>query len=82
MNLAQLKSDFHKLIDSISDQQLLVKFYDLMNYSMSKTDERSWDNLSNEQREHILKSYEESEDPANLVAHEDVMKQYGKWLGK
>jgi hypothetical protein len=49
---------------------------------MDKTIVTSWDNLTADQREQILKSYEESEDPANLVAHEEVMKQYGKWLMK
>jgi hypothetical protein len=38
------------------------------------------DQLTPEQREELMKSYEESFDPKNLIGHEEVMKQHAKWL--
>lgn len=41
-----------------------------------------WTSLSAEDKDELLLSHEESFDPVNLISHEEVKKQHGKWLGK
>jgi hypothetical protein len=36
--------------------------------------------LTDEQRKQLLISYEGSFDESNLLSHEEVMHQHGKWL--
>lgn len=38
-----------------------------------------WLSLTEEQREGVLKAYEESEDEENLIPLEDIIAKYAKW---
>ena len=75
-----IKEDFHHLIDTIEDEQLLIGYYQLVKQLSDNQNGRLWNSLSEEQKEELLIAYDESFDPANLVPHEEVKKQHEKWL--
>lgn len=74
-----IKEDFHHLIDTIEDEQVLNGYYQLIK---SNTGEygQLWNNLTEEQKAELLVAYDESFDPQNLISHEEVKKQHEKWL--
>ncbi len=78
----KIKEEFHHLIDSIDDEQLLKGYYELIQNLNSSENSQLWDNLTEEQKEELQIAYEESFDPANLISHEEVKKSHEKWLKK
>jgi hypothetical protein len=79
MSTAELKNEFHELIDSITDDKLLERFLEIMK-AQSKGQGMLWDDLSEEQQEEIMLANEEIKDPANLIPHDEMKKLYSKWL--
>ena len=76
------KEDFHKLIDKIQDEEVLKGYFRLIQRLNSNQSGELWNALSKDEKAELLLSYEESLDPANLISHEQVKKQHGKWLKK
>ena len=72
MELVELKSEFHSLIDKINDPGILEQFYNALN---SSVDKRStvWDTLTDEQKQGVLDAYEESESDENLIPLADII---------
>ena len=80
MTTIELKNNFHQLIDSIENENLLLKFYELMrNRSISK-EGNLWSRLSIEEQEELLKSFNESDKEENLIKHNEMMIKHKKWL--
>jgi hypothetical protein len=71
---------FHHLIDSIDNDQLLLKFYELMKNRTSTKDGNIWTRLTKEEQEELLAAFEESKDQENLISQDDMMKKHKKWL--
>ena len=80
MTTLELKNNFHHLIDSIENENLLKEFYELMLRKKASKDGRLWTMLSKDEIEELLKANEESENPDNLISHEEMKKKYSKWL--
>ena len=80
MNTLELKKDFHHLIDSIENENLLASFYDLMKRRLLNQEGKLWKGLTEKEREELTKAFEESEKLENLVSHEDMRKKHEKWL--
>jgi hypothetical protein len=80
MTPLELKNNFHHLIDSIENENLLKEFYELMLRKRASKDGRLWTMLSTEEIEELLTANEESENPDNLIPHEEMKKKYTKWL--
>lgn len=80
MNTIELKQNFHHLIDSIDNENLLINFYDLIKKKSSAKEGQLWDQLTDTERDELLLSLEESKNPENLVPHEQMRKKHGKWL--
>lgn len=79
MNIAEIKNNFHTLIDNLNDAELLKNFYDglLLSSESSLLKE-----LSEEGKREILLAFEESEDENNLIENEVVKEKIKKWLQK
>ena len=75
MKLAELKSEFHNLIDQIENPEILEQFYGALSNSI-KPGNSLWDSLSPEQQHDVLVAYEESEDEANLVPLSEIKLKY------
>ncbi len=80
MTTLEIKNNFHQLIDSIENENLLRKFYELMLRKRASKDGILWNKLSDEEREELLSANEESENPDNLISHNEIKKKYSKWL--
>ena len=63
MNPIELKKNFHLLIDSIDNENLLVSFYDLIKKRSSTKEGQLWSRLSKAEREELLLAFEESDNP-------------------
>jgi phage shock protein A len=66
MKIEVLKSEFHELIDKISDPIVLTQYYDAISQSL-KHDNSLWNSLTTEQQKGVLEAYEESEDESSLI---------------
>jgi len=76
----KIKDDFHQLIDSIEDEQLLKSYYQLIQKINNEQNGHLWNSLTEDQKADLLTSYEESFDSGNLLSHEQVKLQHDKWL--
>lgn len=79
MKAIDIKKDIHLLIDQIENENLLQNFYTLLKESVSKKNDL-WNQLSLEEQEELLLSFEESFVESNLLSNDDVKKKYAKWL--
>lgn len=80
MNAIELKKNFHLLIDSIDNENLLVSFYDLIKKRASTKEGQLWGRLTTQEQEELISAIEESENPENLISHEEMVKKHKKWL--
>jgi DNA repair ATPase RecN len=78
MKLAELKSDFHSLIDQINDPELLSQFYDIISQHVN-VDNSDWESLSPKQQQELLDAYESSEDENNLIPLSVIEAKYKQW---
>jgi hypothetical protein len=80
VNTVNLRNNFHELIDSIDNEQLLVKFYDLIKSRVSTKEGALWSRLTYEEQQDLLSTLDESENPDYLKSNEEMKKKHGKWL--
>lgn len=70
-----LIKDINTLLESIEDLDKLEAIYELIEYYRNKKDTRTWNYLTQEQRDHILRAFDESENDDNLVPMNEVFKR-------
>ncbi len=75
MDIFRLKKDFHKLIDDINNEQLLLEFYSLIRKRIASRDGKLWKSLTKEELEELNLAFEESENPDNLIRQEDILRK-------
>ena len=80
MSTTVLRNNLHELIDKIENNDLLEAFYSFLLEKTKPGGGRLWPKLTKEQRDEILKAYEESEDEQNLIDHKTVSQKHKKWL--
>ena len=80
MNALEIKRDFHNLIDSIDNEKLLSNFYDLIKNRISNKEGQLWKRLSKEEQKELLIAFEESQEPENLISHDEMKKKHKEWL--
>jgi hypothetical protein len=80
MENSNIRSSFHKLIDEIDNERLLMKFYDLLIKSSDQKEGELWNQLSEEQKNEILIAESESHYKKNLIDHETQKAKHKKWL--
>lgn len=76
MTVLEVKNNFHSLIDSINDNELLSQFYEIMSIKRDSKVGEVWKLLSPKERKELLLSQSESNIEANLISNEDVKKKY------
>jgi hypothetical protein len=74
MGTIELKSNIHKIVDRIQSEQLLQAIYDFLKTREKNKSGRLWDNLTEEQKQEVLLSFDESEDENNLLDRDQVFK--------
>lgn len=81
MNTTQLRTNFHHLIDNLSNNETLEELYTIAQNRIRYEKKDIIDDLSPTQ----LKSLDEAikqADEGKTLPHEEVMKQMDKWLSK
>ena len=81
MGTIELKSNLHKIIDSIEDEQLLRAISRFLEKRKSAEDGLLWKELTDEQKKEVLQAYEESEDNyalADDLAQDCFMRAWDK----
>ncbi len=76
MGTIELKSDLHKILDKIENEQLLRTIYEFLKQSEDVEEGQIWKTLNEEQKKEVYLSYEESQDDKNLIAWDTVKKKY------
>lgn len=67
MKAIQLKSSIHEIVDRIQSKQLLQALYDFLKTRETVKPGSLWEGLTKEQSQEVLASFEESDNPNNLV---------------
>ena len=80
MKTVELKNNFHHLIDSISNDGVLEKFYSIMLKTKEQREGKLWARLTEEERQELLLTDIESEDKDNLIPSEKIESKHSKWL--
>ena len=75
MRAIELKSNLHKIVDKIDNEQLLQTIYDFLKLSENSQEGQIWKSLTEEQKKEVYLSYQESEDDKNLVSWDKVHKK-------
>ena len=75
MSTIELKSDLHKIVDKIDNEQLLQTIYDFLKLSENSQEGQIWKSLTKEQKKEVYLSCQESEDDRNLVSWDEVNKK-------
>ncbi|MEX0813870.1 MAG: hypothetical protein WD048_16750 [Chitinophagales bacterium] len=70
----KVKEDFHKLIDNINDEEVLLSYFKLIQSLNKNQAGNLWNTLSSEEKKDLLLSYEESLNPDQLISHDSVKK--------
>ena len=70
-----MRSNIHKIVDQIQNEQLLQTLYDFLKAKESHEPGGFWNSLTEEQKQEVLLAYEESEDKANLLDRGEVFKK-------
>jgi predicted transcriptional regulator len=78
MDVTELRSDLHNMIDKITDSDVLHAVKTLLSQrTASQID--WWDVISDEERAEIEQGLAEA-DRGEVISHEEVMAKYKKWL--
>ncbi|HEC42875.1 MAG TPA: hypothetical protein ENI20_08625 [Bacteroides sp.] len=80
MKQSDIRNSFHKLIDEIDNEHLLMKFYDLLIKSSDQKEGELWNQLSDEQKNEVLLAESESHYQNNIIDHETQKAKHKKWL--
>lgn len=72
MGALELKSNLHKIVDRINNEELLRTLYDFLKLRENLEEGRIWKSLTEDQKKEVFLSYEESEDDRNLIGWDKV----------
>ena len=74
MNTLELKSSIHKAVESIQNEELLQTVYDFLKSKQMNKSGVMWNSLTEEQKNEVRITYEESEDENNLKDVDELFK--------
>lgn len=75
MEALNLKSNIHKIVDGIQNEELLKSLYNFLKNRQDSKSDQFWDRLSVEQKEEILLAFEESENEQNILDREQFFQR-------
>ena len=78
MDIVELRTDLHNMIDKISDSNVLIAVKTLLSGKVA-TQTDWWDTISDKEKAEIKQGLAEA-DRGEVIPHEEVMKKYEKWL--
>ncbi len=78
MDVIELRTDLHNMIDKITDSNILSAVKTLLS-GKTATQTDWWDTISDEERAEIEQGLAEA-DRGEVIPHKEVMAKYKKWL--
>ena len=76
MGTIEMKSDLHKILDRIENEQLLRTIYDFLKQGEIAQEGQIWKTLTEEQKKEVYLSYEESQDDKILIEWDTIKNKY------
>lgn len=76
MGTIELKSDLHKILDKIDNEQLLLSIYEFLKEQEKTEAGKIWRTLSDDQKQEVLKANEEAANESNIKRWDDIKKKY------
>ena len=74
------KEQILNLVHEVEDQDVLDQIYEVL-YSITKTENGEiWSSLSDDQKEQVNHSYEQSKDNSKLISNDEAKKILEQWL--
>lgn len=80
MNTLELRLNFHKLIDNITNENMLNAFYEMMSNAKEQAEGSLWAKLTTEEKQELLETENESQNADNLISHNEMKAKHSKWL--
>jgi len=78
MTTIELKTNFHQLIDDISNEAMLVKFYEIMSTANVSNEGTLWKNLNIEEQQELIEIEKESNIIENLIDNSSMELKFKK----
>ena len=78
MTTTELKSNFHKLIDNINNDNVLSKFYEILSNAKESKEGLIWSRLSPDEQQELILIEKESHYSENLISHSVMIKKHKK----
>lgn len=78
MNVVELRSNLHSMIDKVTDSKVLYAIQTLL-AATTLNENDWWDTISGDERSEIEQGICEA-DNGDVIAHDEVMEQFKKWL--
>ncbi len=75
MGTVELKSNLHQLIDGIQNPKLLESLNEILEARKRSSRGGLWNSLTAEQQKEVLASFDESENPENLIPHSQILRE-------
>ena len=75
MGTVELKSNLHQLIDGIQNPKLLESLNEILEARKKSAHGGLWSSLTSEQQKEVLTSFDESENPENLIPHSQILRE-------
>lgn len=76
MGTIELRSDLHKILDKIDNEQLLRSIYEFLKEQEQNEEGKIWRTLSDDQKQEVSKSNEEAANESNIKRWDDIKKKY------
>jgi hypothetical protein len=80
MNTLEIKTNFHHLIDQLNNEELLIKFYRIMEQASTTADGQLWNRLTSDEQMELLKIEREAQSDLDLISSEQMQNKHKKWL--
>ncbi len=80
MNTLKIRTNFHHLIDQISNEQLLIKLYRIMEQASSTADGQLWNRLSEAEQIELSRIEREVQSDRDLILNDQMQTKHQKWL--
>jgi len=74
MGTIELKANIHSIVDGIQSEQLLHTIYDFLKIRGKSQPGQLWASLTEQQKQEVLLSYDESENEKYLIESEKIFK--------
>jgi predicted transcriptional regulator len=81
MKIDNIKSDLHKVIDTIDDEELLEEIHYLIKSSVDGKSEELWDDLPQEVKDAITEGLAQA-DRGQTITNKQFKEKFKKWFSK